>query len=240
MEDTTGVIKSNCIYYTDDVLELYGGSQKGGGRDMGIYHLSDGTIEPHFSGESQLQPAASEDERLLAELYMYSDRRTVDFEVMCITKENIKAEVCPRKKAMLYLLYLVLMTNGNTKLSNFRMFHILPRMPEVQTNALTKESDVYSFRVLVYSFGVLLFEVLCGMVCYDEENKMEEMDPHWLKVFADIAYRCLNDRSRYDRPTAAKAVIELEAALETQKMSEGQEQLIDYELEAALLYFFRG
>nr|GEV13044.1 hypothetical protein [Tanacetum cinerariifolium] len=53
MEDTTGVIKSNCIYYTDDVLELYGGSQKGGGRDMGIYHLSDGTIEPHFNGESR-------------------------------------------------------------------------------------------------------------------------------------------------------------------------------------------
>ncbi|PWA49484.1 hypothetical protein CTI12_AA481930 [Artemisia annua] len=53
MEDTTGVIKSNCIYYTDDVLDLYGGSQNGGGRDMGIYHLSDSTIEPHFPGESR-------------------------------------------------------------------------------------------------------------------------------------------------------------------------------------------
>ncbi|PWA94187.1 hypothetical protein CTI12_AA061070 [Artemisia annua] len=53
MEDTTGLIKSNCIYYTDDVLDLYGGSQNGGGRDMGIYHLSDNTIEPHFIGESR-------------------------------------------------------------------------------------------------------------------------------------------------------------------------------------------
>ncbi|GJZ76801.1 hypothetical protein Tco_0641473 [Tanacetum coccineum] len=44
VEETTGVIKGNCIYYTDDVLSQ--------GRDMGIYHLSDGTIEPHFEGES--------------------------------------------------------------------------------------------------------------------------------------------------------------------------------------------
>nr|GEV66686.1 hypothetical protein [Tanacetum cinerariifolium] len=49
MEDTTGVIKGNCIYYTDDV---FGDDDFRGGRDMGIYHLSDGTIEPHFAGES--------------------------------------------------------------------------------------------------------------------------------------------------------------------------------------------
>ncbi|PWA94669.1 hypothetical protein CTI12_AA058030 [Artemisia annua] len=53
IEDTTGVVKGNCIYYTDDVVDLYRGSTKGGGRDMGIYHLSDGTIEPHFTGESR-------------------------------------------------------------------------------------------------------------------------------------------------------------------------------------------
>ncbi|PWA61784.1 hypothetical protein CTI12_AA368010 [Artemisia annua] len=40
-EDTTGVIKGNCIYYTE-----------GGAKDTGIYHMSDGTIEPHFTGES--------------------------------------------------------------------------------------------------------------------------------------------------------------------------------------------
>nr|GEW74290.1 hypothetical protein [Tanacetum cinerariifolium] len=49
MEDTMGVIKGNCIYYTDDGEYSY--SEKGG-RDMGIYHLSNGTIEPHFTGES--------------------------------------------------------------------------------------------------------------------------------------------------------------------------------------------
>ncbi|GKC00654.1 receptor-like protein kinase [Tanacetum coccineum] len=51
-EDTTGVIRGNCIYYTDDEWDEYFDSKKGGGRDMGIYHLSDGSIEPHFTGES--------------------------------------------------------------------------------------------------------------------------------------------------------------------------------------------
>ncbi|GJZ92405.1 hypothetical protein Tco_0664470 [Tanacetum coccineum] len=50
-EDTTGVIKGDCIYYTDDVLLRYSDSEY---IDMGIYHLSDGTIEPHFAGESRL------------------------------------------------------------------------------------------------------------------------------------------------------------------------------------------
>nr|GEW47625.1 hypothetical protein [Tanacetum cinerariifolium] len=53
VEDTTGVIKSNCIYFTDDFNFLYNQSRNGGGRDMGIYHLSNGTIEPHFTGESR-------------------------------------------------------------------------------------------------------------------------------------------------------------------------------------------
>lgn len=53
VEDNTGVIKANCIYYTDDVIELYRGSINGGGRDMGIYHLSDGKIESLFIGESR-------------------------------------------------------------------------------------------------------------------------------------------------------------------------------------------
>ncbi|GKE37346.1 hypothetical protein Tco_1460751 [Tanacetum coccineum] len=52
MDDDTGVIKGNCIYYKDDVSELYGGSKIGGERDLGIYHLSDGTIESHFTQES--------------------------------------------------------------------------------------------------------------------------------------------------------------------------------------------
>nr|GEV18256.1 hypothetical protein [Tanacetum cinerariifolium] len=52
-QDTIGAIKGNCIYFTDDVTESYRNCKTGGGRDMGIYHLSDGTIEPHFTGESR-------------------------------------------------------------------------------------------------------------------------------------------------------------------------------------------
>nr|GEV94752.1 cytochrome P450 [Tanacetum cinerariifolium] len=53
VEDPTWVIKSNCIYFTDDVDFLYAGSRHGGGGDMRIYHLSNGTIEPHFTVESR-------------------------------------------------------------------------------------------------------------------------------------------------------------------------------------------
>nr|GEX34882.1 hypothetical protein [Tanacetum cinerariifolium]GEX35167.1 hypothetical protein [Tanacetum cinerariifolium] len=52
-EDPAGAIKGNCIYFTDDAEEVYAFSKSGGGRDMGIYHLSDGAIESHFAGESR-------------------------------------------------------------------------------------------------------------------------------------------------------------------------------------------
>ncbi|PWA70761.1 hypothetical protein CTI12_AA279960 [Artemisia annua] len=52
IEDTTGVIKGNCIYFTDDVVEAYRESQYGGGEDMGTYDLSDESIARHFTGES--------------------------------------------------------------------------------------------------------------------------------------------------------------------------------------------
>ncbi|PWA57808.1 hypothetical protein CTI12_AA405720 [Artemisia annua] len=53
IEDATGVIKRNGIYYTDDADFLYYATKNGGGGDMGIYHLSDETIKPHFTGESR-------------------------------------------------------------------------------------------------------------------------------------------------------------------------------------------
>ncbi|GKA20592.1 hypothetical protein Tco_0700581 [Tanacetum coccineum] len=37
----------------NDEYGEYEYSEKGGGRDMGIYHFSDGTIESHFTGESR-------------------------------------------------------------------------------------------------------------------------------------------------------------------------------------------
>ncbi|KAK4835292.1 hypothetical protein QYF36_007937 [Acer negundo] len=45
----------NCIYFTDDAAEQYssngyGGDRHGGGKDMGIYNLGDGSITPYFKG----------------------------------------------------------------------------------------------------------------------------------------------------------------------------------------------
>ena len=52
-------LKPNCIYFTDDCQMLYAVSEffpEGGGRDMGIYNLQDGSIEriePYFKGRSK-------------------------------------------------------------------------------------------------------------------------------------------------------------------------------------------
>ncbi|GKC75887.1 hypothetical protein Tco_1126661 [Tanacetum coccineum] len=45
-QDTTRVIKGNSIYFTDDSYFEHGLRGNGKCRDMGIYHLSDGTIDP--------------------------------------------------------------------------------------------------------------------------------------------------------------------------------------------------
>lgn len=44
--------KANHIYFTDDCSIAFYYSEKGGGKDMGIYNLFDNTIEPHYAGES--------------------------------------------------------------------------------------------------------------------------------------------------------------------------------------------
>nr|XP_043638386.1 receptor-like protein kinase HERK 1 [Erigeron canadensis] len=104
----------------------------------------------------------------------------------------------------------------------------------IETGFLTKESDIYSF-------GVVLFEVLCGRHCVQnyedirrflarfarkcyEEKKLdaiihtsliEEISPHCLERFSTIAYQCLQtDRS--ERPSIATIVKELEIALQYQ------------------------
>ncbi|PWA59527.1 mitogen-activated protein (MAP) kinase 10, Phloem protein 2-like protein [Artemisia annua] len=107
-----------------------------------------------------------------------------------------------------------------------------------ETYMLTEHSDVYSF-------GITLFEVLCGSLCYEtigennvrvfvrkwkesyQENRLEEIifkeldmkqiDPSSIKFFADTAYQCLN-KSGKERPTMAEVVSKLKAALETQEV----------------------
>ncbi|KAI3756184.1 hypothetical protein L1987_56000 [Smallanthus sonchifolius] len=108
----------------------------------------------------------------------------------------------------------------------------------LKTKFLTKESDVYSF-------GVLLFEVLCGRLCFEKsngqvkvivpkwkqsykQNKLQEiifddlkqqMDPTSLKIYSDIAFKCLQE-SPEERPLMPDVVEELETALQYQELHE--------------------
>ncbi|KAJ0954724.1 putative protein kinase RLK-Pelle-CrRLK1L-1 family [Helianthus annuus] len=111
---------------------------------------------------------------------------------------------------------------------------------------LTKESDVYSF-------GVLLFEVLCGRLCYEysngriqvlvptwkesyKQNKLQEiifhdlkqqMDPSSLKIYSDIAFKCLQE-SPEERPVMPHVVEKLETALKYQDLYERLKLPEDY------------
>ncbi|KAK9049484.1 hypothetical protein SSX86_031546 [Deinandra increscens subsp. villosa] len=108
--------------------------------------------------------------------------------------------------------------------------------PQYKQGFLTEKSDMYSF-------GVVLFEVLCGRLawiedCKDhsqslgplakrchEEAKLDEMVfegikdqicPESLAAVADIAYQCLHDKGD-ERPTACQVVLQLKKSLDDQE-----------------------
>ncbi|XP_022890272.1 uncharacterized protein LOC111405557 [Olea europaea var. sylvestris] len=46
-------IKPNCIYFTDDNVELYFDEPGGGGHDTGIFNIEDRTTQLKYAGESR-------------------------------------------------------------------------------------------------------------------------------------------------------------------------------------------
>ncbi|KAJ0624973.1 putative protein kinase RLK-Pelle-CrRLK1L-1 family [Helianthus annuus] len=107
----------------------------------------------------------------------------------------------------------------------------------LKTHTISKAADIYSF-------GVVLFEILCGRLAiptgvdvqdkeqylgplaknFHEKNKLEEfvfegikeqIVPQSLSTFADIAHKCLHD-DWHQRPTASEVVAQLKEAKEFQ------------------------
>ncbi|KAJ9559424.1 hypothetical protein OSB04_014038 [Centaurea solstitialis] len=105
----------------------------------------------------------------------------------------------------------------------------------MESGIVTTESDIFSF-------GVLLFEILCGRLAVEhgdgggqflyglakdkfEEGRLEEMVfegikeqivPQSLSTFSSIAYQCLH-AAREERPTSSQVRVQLQKALDFQE-----------------------
>ncbi|XP_009802340.1 F-box protein SKIP23-like [Nicotiana sylvestris] len=65
-------IKGSHIYYTDDCKDTYFSLEQGGGKDMGVYNLLDGTIVPHYTGQSY--------HKLTPPLWIFSNSPSLDLD----------------------------------------------------------------------------------------------------------------------------------------------------------------
>ncbi|GJS43573.1 kinase-like domain, phloem protein 2-like protein [Tanacetum coccineum] len=108
----------------------------------------------------------------------------------------------------------------------------------IETKSVSHKSDIYSF-------GIVMFELVCGrkavinddqdnkylaptaIIHYREEkledivewNLWKQMDPHSFKVFVETAYDCLNEE-RSQRPNINEIVTKLQKALELARVNQ--------------------
>nr|GEU69974.1 protein kinase-like domain, phloem protein 2-like protein [Tanacetum cinerariifolium] len=116
---------------------------------------------------------------------------------------------------------------------------------EGYTDPTYVETKIVSHKSDIYSFGIVMFELVCGrkavinddqdnkylaptaIIHYREEtledivdwNLWKQMDPQSFKVFVEIAYDCLNEEQS-QRPNINEIVTKLEKALELARVNQ--------------------